>query len=72
MSTITPTPKLTVSDKVLWFIDEDKAWYTLIVTNTLVAPENGIAKVQVRYEHFPEDGKFLVPLNELHALPKAL
>ncbi|RIJ22076.1 hypothetical protein D1224_10920 [Henriciella barbarensis] len=61
-----------IGQKVLQYIEDDGAWYTLAVKSDLLSPLNGRERVEATYVDYPDDGSITVFVDELYKIPEPL
>lgn len=62
--------KPVIGERVIWYQREDLAWYTMVIKSDLVGAKDGVERLQVTYEDYPDEPPRLIPLNEVCRLPE--
>ncbi len=58
--------------KLLQFVEDDGAWYTVTIKTVMVANKQGQERYEVTYDDYPEERPVVVLKTDLHAFPTKL
>lgn len=62
--------KPAIGERVLWYYDDDHAWYSVDVRSDLISPINGMEQIQIVCLDGPNEKPFTVPMSEIFRMPE--
>lgn len=66
------TPSIKRGDKLLHYIPEDGAWYTITICTVMVPSRSGEKRLEVTFDDYPDDGRIVIATEHLFRMPERI